>query len=231
MPRRAARLACLFAPVLCALSLASCSDDKDPLDTATTAGTTGDATAATSPTTGDATTTADPTTGTTGGADDPVWMTPYCYPVSDKKWLAAWIEREQQVLQLVNQARAAGADCGTEGKFGPAAPLTIEPHLHCAARAHAMDMAERDFFDHVNPDGEDPFARMEKAGYTDWMAAAENIAAGSDDAEQTVLGWLDSDGHCANMLDPKYKDFGVGFYEGAGQYNFYWTQTFGAPFQ
>ena len=230
MPRRAARLACLFAPVLCALSFASCSDDKDPLDTATTAGT-ADATAATSPTTGDATTTADPTATTTGGADDPAWMTPYCYPVSDKKWLAAWIEREQQVLQLVNQARAVGADCGTEGKFGPAAPLTIEPHLHCAARAHAMDMAERDFFDHVNPDGEDPFARMEKAGYTDWMAAAENIAAGSDDPQQTVLGWLDSDGHCANMLDPKYKDFGVGFYEGAGQYNFYWTQTFGAPIQ
>ena len=231
MPRRARRLACLFAPVFCALSLASCGDDKDPLDATTaataTAATSGPATAAT----GDDPTGSTGDGGSTGAADDPAWMTPYCYPVSDKKWLAAWIDREQQVLALVNEARAVGADCGAEGKFGPAAPLTLEPHLHCAARAHAMDMAERDFFDHVNPDGEDPFARMEKAGYTDWMAAAENIAAGSDDAEQTVLGWLDSDGHCANMLDPKYKDFGIGFYEGAGQYNFYWTQTFGAPFQ
>ncbi len=115
------------------------------------------------------------------------------------------------------------------GRFGPAAPLTLEPHLHCAARAHAMDMAERDFFDHTNPDGEDPFARMAKAGYTDWASAAENIAAGLSDPAATVQGWLDSDGHCANMLNPQFRDFGVGFYEGAGQYNFYWTQTFGAP--
>ena len=46
---------------------------------------------------------------------------------------------------------AAGADCGTMGKFDPAPPLTIEPHLHCAARKHSQDMGERNFYDHVNP--------------------------------------------------------------------------------
>lgn len=230
MARRTRPLTCLFAPVLCALSLASCGDDKDPLDSAASGASTGAAA------TGDATTTAattdTPTTGgSTGAADDPAWMTPYCYTVADKKWLAAWIDREQAVLTYVNQARAQGADCGSMGKFDPAGPLTLEPRLHCAARKHSQDMAERNFFDHINPDGEDPFDRMAQAGYTDYASAGENIAAGLADPAATVQGWLDSDGHCANMLNPQYRDFGVGFYEGAGDFNFYWTQTFGAQFQ
>lgn len=198
----------------------------------TTPGTTeGDSDGGTDASTGATGHTGDPTTGdpTTGaGADDPVWMTPYCYQVADAKWLAAWREREQKMLQLVNQARAKGANCGSAGSFGPAGPLVMNPSLHCAARKHSQDMAERNFFNHVNPDGEDPFDRMEKAGY-DYFAAGENIAAGDDDPEVTLAGWLESDGHCANIMDPKYTEFGVGFYEGPGTYIYYWTQTFGTP--
>ncbi|PCC67568.1 Cysteine-rich secretory protein family protein [Nannocystis exedens] len=200
----------------------ACSDDGG-------AGTEQGASAATDPTadpTGD--TTDDPTGDTTGGADDPAWMTPYCYTVADKKWLAAWIEREQQVLERINAARAEGADCGSMGSFGPAPALGMDVRLHCAARKHSQDMAERGFFDHVNPDGEEPFDRIEEAGYTGWAAAGENIAAGSDDPGMTVQGWLDSDGHCANLMNPQYTHTGVGFYEGTGNLTYYWTQTFGA---
>lgn len=210
----------------------ACSDDVGPL-TATTP-TTATATEG-DPTDGDPTAD-EPTTGgldtTSTGAsgDDDAWMTPYCYTVADSKWIAAWIEREQEVLELVNAARAAGGSCGTMGSFEPSGPLTIEARLHCAARKHSQDMAERNFFDHVNPDGEDPFQRMARAGYSNYAAAGENIAAGSDDPALTVQGWLDSDGHCSQILNPQYREFGIGFYEGAGSLTYYWTQTFGAPF-
>lgn len=204
---------------------AACGDTGEPLVTATNASTDAPGTTDDDGTTDD---TGAPTTGTTTG-DDPAWMTPYCYSVADGKWIAGWIEREQQVLQLVNEARAAGGSCGSMGSFEPAGPLTLDARLHCAARKHSQDMAERDYFDHVNPDGEDPFERMAQAGYTSYAAAGENIAAGSDDPALTVQGWLDSDGHCANLMNPQYKHLGVGFYEGAGSLTYYWTQTFGAP--
>lgn len=227
MPRRA--LTCLFVPVLSTLSFSTgCGDDSEPTTDSPATGT------ATSGASADPGTT-DPTTGetstTTGGADDPAWMTPYCYMQADKKWLAPWIDAEQQVFELVNQARAAGADCGSMGKFDPAPALTLDARLHCAARRHSWDMGERNFYGHVNPEGEGPDARIMQAGYTGWAAVGENIAAGSADPTEIFNGWMASDAHCANIMNLQYKHFGIGFYEGPGDYVHYWTQTFGAPFQ
>lgn len=240
MSSRALRRICLLTPVCFNMSLATgCSDDGESSGTtvASASITDGDTSGASTdpgPTATGATTgaTGDATGDSSGGdADDPAWMTPYCYTVADKKWLGPWIEREQQLLGLVNQVRAEGYDCGTTGKFAPAAPLELEARLHCAARRHSQDMAERDFFDHINPDGEDPFDRLAEAGYTSFAFAGENIAAGSADPAVTVQGWLDSDQHCANMMDSKYTQIGLGFYEGAGSYTYYWTQTLATPFQ
>lgn len=228
------RLACLFAPVLAALSFGSgCGDDDGEPTTSAPASTT-DATSGANPDpSGDPTTgtTDDTTSTTTGGADDSAWMTPYCYMVADTKWLAPWIDAEQQVFEKVNQARAAGADCGTMGKFDPAPPLTIEPHLHCAARKHSQDMGERNFYDHLSPEGEGPDGRITDAGYTGWASVGENIAAGSADPTEIFNGWMASDAHCANIMNLQYKHFGIGFYEGPGDFRYYWTQTFGAPFE
>lgn len=225
-----ARLACRFAPVLLALSLAPGCKDEGADDEG--AGSEGTGAAST-----DAAATGEPTSGgdeagsTLGPADDPVWDTPYCYMVADGKWISGWISFEDEVLALVNAARAKGGDCGSQGAFAPTDPLTTEPRLRCAARKHSQDMAERNYFDHVNPEGESPYDRMAKAGYTSYQAAGENIAAGSMTPAEVVQGWLDSDGHCANMLSPNFTQLGVGFYEGAGDYTYYWTQDFATPFQ
>jgi len=212
------------------LLAAACGDDKDPaLTDASSTLTEAPATGAPGPTStgADATTTTDPATGEPEA--DPVWDTPYCHPVyGPMKWpdpLSAW---EDEVVALVNQARATGGDCRTTGKFGPSKPLTVHASLHCSARVHSKDMADRGFFDHINPDGQDPFDRMAEAGYGSYATQGENIAAGTPTAKETVDGWLASDGHCANMLNPAYKDIGVGAYEGPGEYVYYWTQNFGA---
>lgn len=174
-------------------------------------------------------TTDDPTdTATTADPEASIWDSAYCRPVRDGPgWPPALRAWEDEVVQLVNAARAAGADCASQGKFGPTGPLTMQPSLRCAARKHSRDMNDRDFFAHVNPDGEDPFDRMARAGYGSYLQAGENIAGGSDSPKATVDGWLASDGHCANMMSPAYTEIGVGAYEGLGEYTFYWTQTFG----
>ena len=168
---------------------------------------------------------------TTGGADSgmppPVDVPDNAHCVDVADWDPAWAQLEQDILVLVNQVRAQGANCGTKGAFGPAGPLTMHPALRCAARKHSADIAARNFFDHVNPDGEVFTDRMAAAGYGSFSTAGENIAAGSPDAQGTMSQWMGSDGHCANIMNLAYKDIGVGYSTG-GQYGHLWTQVFGA---
>lgn len=218
------------ALALALLSLgAGCGDSGGGDDTG--GGTSGgDATGEPSPTSGgDADTSAGATSTADGGEEhSPVWDDPYCFPVHGAmKWPEPLPSHEAEVVALVNAARASGGDCGSMGTFGPSAPLTVDASLHCAARVHSKDMADRMFFDHTNPDGESPFDRMARAGYGSFKTQGENIAMGTLTPADTVDGWLASDGHCANMLNPEYEQIGVGVYEGG---SFYWTQTFAAKF-
>jgi uncharacterized protein YkwD len=120
---------------------------------------------------------------------------------------------EAELLALVNTARA---DVGC-------APLVHDEGLATVARAHSADMRDRAFFDHVNPDGLDPFERAEAAGQTN--ARAENIAYGKPDPAAVMTGWMASPGHRANILDCGLRTLGVGVAEGpAGPW---WTQLFG----
>jgi uncharacterized protein YkwD len=149
----------------------------------------------------------------------------YCDQVAD--WdpdLEAW---EFEVLEITNQRRSEGANCGSGGSFGPAGPLSMQTQLRCAARAHSLDMVERNFFDHTNPDGEGPQVRIDAAGYQ-WTAWGENIAGGYPDPEAVVAGWMSSDGHCSNIMSPDFEELGVGAYtDEAGTP--VWTQVFGRP--
>ncbi len=145
----------------------------------------------------------------------------YCAAVAD--WDAAWIVFELEVLDLVNQHRAAGADCGSAGSFEPAGPLHMNDALRCAARNHSLDMAVRDYFDHYSPEGDGPGVRLDLAGYTG-SSWAENIAWGYTSPAAVVAGWMNSPGHCANIMRPHLTETGVGYYDGR-----LWTQTFGRP--
>jgi uncharacterized protein YkwD len=95
-----------------------------------------------------------------------------------------------------------------------------------SSRKHSEDMANRNFFDHMNLDGQDPFERMEKEGIS-YRAAAENIAAGQTSAIYAHHGWLNSKGHRVNLLSD-IKQLGVGVHFG-GKMNIYYTQNFYTP--
>lgn len=158
--------------------------------------------------------------GGTGGGEVP--DEPYC--AVTESWDPEYAALEAELVVLVNQYRAQGATCGGRA-MPPVGPLTMDPALQCAARVHTKDMADRDFFDHDNPDGDGPSDRMEAAGY-DGRGWGENIAAGRETAEATMEQWMSSSGHCSNIMAAGFSLIGVGYYPG-GEYRHLWTQTFG----
>jgi uncharacterized protein YkwD len=80
-------------------------------------------------------------------------------------------------LSLINGERAFFPKEGNN-----AAPLQWSDALWKVAICHARDMCERDFFDHTNPDGEGPFARIDRAIGTVYTAYAENISTSFNSA-------------------------------------------------
>lgn len=132
-----------------------------------------------------------------------------------------------RVVELVNEARSHARRCGRE-KFSPAPPLNVSRKLDDAAAGHARDMAKRKYFEHRGSDGSQPRDRVARAGYASRLTG-ENIALGPESAEEVVAGWLDSPGHCANIMDARFRDIGVGLSSGPKRGQTYWVQTFGSP--
>jgi uncharacterized protein YkwD len=132
-----------------------------------------------------------------------------------------------RVVDLVNKARSRGRRCGSE-RFPAAPPLAVSRDLNDAAADHARDMARKRYFEHRGRDGSEPKDRVRRAGYQSRLTG-ENIAFGPVSAEEVVGGWLDSPGHCANIMDSRFQDIGVGLANGRKRGEIYWVQTFGAP--
>jgi len=100
--------------------------------------------------------------------------------------------------------------------------------LNDAAAEHARDMLKRKYFEHRGSDGSEPRDRVARAGYKSRLTG-ENIALGPESAEEVVAGWLDSPGHCANIMEPRFQDIGVGLATGPKRGQIYWVQNFGSP--
>ncbi len=165
--------------------------------------------------------------GGSGDGGGTVDLSEDCHP-DIEDWPGAWANIEEQVVELTNQARAAGQDCGSYGRFPSVGPVEMDPALRCAARYHSLWMADTNVFDHYSYGGDlgdDPWERMDNAGFTG-SGVGENIAAGYPNAAQVVQGWIDSDGHCANLMSDSAELIGVGYFEG-GSYGTWWTQNFG----
>lgn len=92
-------------------------------------------------------------------------------------------------------------------------PLSMAKDLAGVARLHSQDMATREYFNHVSPDGTTMRKRVLGVGITNWNRLAENIAMNyghPDPAEIAVKGWLNSQGHRHNILDQDLTETGIG---------------------
>lgn len=134
----------------------------------------------------------------------------------------------QRILELVNAARASGRMCGSE-HFDPAPPLRWNAMLAAAALEHSKDMAQHRYFEHRGSDGTVVGDRVSKAGYS-WRRVGENIASGTRTPEEAVQGWLDSPGHCANVMGP-FSEMGSAYALNPNRKTgtAYWTQVFANP--
>lgn len=129
------------------------------------------------------------------------------------------------VLERLNEIRANGGRCGGSD-FPPSPPLTRSPALDEAARMHAEDMAQNSFLAHTGSDGSNPGDRVSRAGY-EWRVVAENVATGQTSADDIAATWLDSAGHCANLMDAKYSETGIAYALNPGDgRDIYWVQVY-----
>lgn len=132
------------------------------------------------------------------------------------------------VLALVNAARARPRRCGNEN-FAAAGPLRLDPALQQGALTHAKDMAAHSYFSHTGRDGTGAAERATRAGYR-WRMVGENIAAGQMQAETAVKSWIESPGHCANIMRPAFAEMGAAFaVNNQSSQGIYWVQLFGTP--
>lgn len=135
----------------------------------------------------------------------------------------------QQILDLVNNVRRSGRRCGSR-TFAAAAPLTLSAELTSAALTHSQEMAAYGEFDHRGHDGSSPAARVAGAGYGRFALVGENIAAGLMTPQEVMQGWLDSPGHCENIMDPRFSEIGIAFAVSPSSSELvYWTQDFAEP--
>lgn len=122
-------------------------------------------------------------------------------------------DAETQMLELVNQARVENG----------LAPVTMDPTIREVARNYSTTMFQEGFFAHVDESGATPFDRM-RAGGVSFRAAGENLAL-APTVQIAHDGLMDSPGHRANILNPRYSRIGIGVADG-GMHGKMFTQNF-----
>lgn len=109
--------------------------------------------------------------------------------------------------------------------------LTLNTRLSLSATRKVNDMLLRQYFEHESPTGESIDDLAKAAGY-EYILVGENLAYGNfSDDNDVVTAWMDSPGHRANMLNPRYTEIGVGVVEGLyeGRNVSMAVQHFGVP--
>ncbi len=129
-------------------------------------------------------------------------------------------QEELRFVELVNEERASR---GLQ-------QLTIDPLLVRVARGHSREMAEKGYFDHHSPTPgrETALDRYLAAAKRrpSWALIGENLFYCSIvDVDRGHIAFMNSPGHRANIMEPRFTSIGVGAFEDArGQ--FYVTQVF-----
>ena len=111
-----------------------------------------------------------------------------------------------------------------------AAPLAIDAQLVDLARQRSQTMANTNCFSHTAC-GPTAFDLMSGIAYV-YQIAGENIARNNFPDSETVVvsmnGFMNSPGHRANILEPRYASVGIGVAFGANGMK-YFTVIFAGP--
>ena len=114
--------------------------------------------------------------------------------------------------------------------------LSHNASLGGAARAHAVDMIQRNYFDHTAPGGVDFVRRIMRRDYVqpgDGWTVGENLAWGSQELatpREIVRSWMDSPAHRANILSSRFREIGIGVARGAPERDISRAATYATEF-
>jgi uncharacterized protein YkwD len=146
-------------------------------------------------------------------------------------------------LKVINDARSVEQNCGTKGIKAAVPTLRWSDELYSASAEHSNDMTQSDTFQHDGSGTDSDWTgvelgsaskvsdRIENNGYSNWQKIGENITAGTstDTPQEAIDAWLDSDDHCAILMDGGYNEVGMALVTNDNAYySNYWTQDFGS---
>lgn len=127
----------------------------------------------------------------------------------------------KDLLNAVNKIRAKGCKCG--GTYmAPVKALQWSDRLATAAQGHSNYMSRNKTLNHTGPKGATPGSRISATGYK-WSFCAENIAMGQTTVEEVMRSWMNSPGHCKNIMNKNAAEMG------AAKSGAYWTLNLAAP--
>lgn len=140
-------------------------------------------------------------------------------PFPEAPQSAQMLYNEMQAVYLGNLARRANG----------VAPLRMNAQLTEASRWFSWDSVENqpaNFCGHTDSQGNDAGTRAFAAGWLGFLAA-ENAACAYVSPQDAINGWMASQGHRENLLNPGYREIGLGYYLRASDNRGYVTQDFG----
>ena len=148
-----------------------------------------------------------------------------------------WAQSSALAAYVLSSEEALVADYMVHDADQQRPSMQLDPILARIARERAADLAARNYFAHVNPDGVGPNALVREAGYVlpAWWGTVvadnyiESIAAGRNTAAATWTDWMNSPSHRTHILatDAFYQNqtsYGVGYaYSANSTYRHYWV--------
>jgi uncharacterized protein YkwD len=134
-----------------------------------------------------------------------------CAATSTVPTRASTTVAEDSILCLLNNERASRG----------LRKLRLSHKLASSAQFQSQDMIDRHYFEHQRRGGPDLVKRIKRTGYfrrvRSW-SVGENIAWGTSDyatPSSLVKAWMESSGHRENILNPDFREIGVGLRIGA----------------
>lgn len=134
-----------------------------------------------------------------------------------------------EMLAAINTARTQARNCGSTA-YSAAGPLRWNTLTVEAARIQASYLQQNNLFTHSGENGNTVADRLTSTGYL-WREVGENLAAGYADVSSVMQGWLDSPGHCANLMHASFVEVGVAVVDGnaSNTYRNYWGMVLATP--
>ncbi len=154
-------------------------------------------------------------------ADDPREMIEECFPddyhpapCSDLGlWEFEWMEREAEAVQLLNERRTEGAECGGE-QYSAVGEVEMDELLRCGARLHSAEMSETGTLSATNEAGENTADRIENVGFEAGTTGGV-VNHGDYPAVHIVGSWFGEDSdHCDTVMNAEFTHVGVGNVDG-----------------